>query len=88
MERDRVRKERQKRFMAMRKMQRVRGDREILYRLMVKRINSKNIQRVRSERQNILMANRIKSKVMPKRSSVSHLRNEKRIMMAKKAIER
>jgi hypothetical protein len=73
MERDRVRKERQKRLMAKR----------ILQRDVLKKMNSKEKQIWTREQKK-----RLKSKVMQKRSVVTHLRNEKRIMMAKKAIER
>jgi hypothetical protein len=73
MERDRVMKERQKRLMAKR----------ILQRDVLKKMNSKEKQIWTREQKK-----RLKSKVMQKRSVVAHLRNEKRIMMEKKAIER
>jgi hypothetical protein len=72
MERDRVMKDRQRRFTAKRIMQR-----DLLHILMLKKMNSKEIQiRMREQEK------RIKSKVMQKRR-VTHLRNEKRIMMSK-----
>jgi hypothetical protein len=74
MERNRVRKEAQKRLMAMR--------RDLLHVLTLKKMNSKEIQ-IRTREQE----KRRKSKEMQKRSD-THLRDEKRIMMAKKAIER
>jgi hypothetical protein len=59
--------------------------RELLH--ILKKMNSKEIQIRTREQEKRLMAKRMKSKVMQKRSD-THLRNEKRIMMAKKAIER
>ncbi|XP_062149814.1 uncharacterized protein LOC133858372 [Alnus glutinosa] len=72
MERDRVMRDGQRRFTAKRIMQR-----DLLHILMLKKMNSKEIQiRMREQEK------RIKSKVMQKRR-VTHLRNEKRIMTSK-----
>lgn len=80
MERDRVREEKQEMKLLLKKI----IQRELLH---MKKMNSKEIQIRTTKQEKRLMAKIMKSKVMQKRSG-THWRNEKRIMVAKKAIER
>ncbi|KAE8023681.1 hypothetical protein FH972_009353 [Carpinus fangiana] len=79
MGRDKVRDERQKAKMIV--------QRQLLHKIRLKKMNSKEILIRTRKLQKRLVAEIMKPKVLQERS-VTHSRNKKRIMMAKKAIER
>ena len=79
MGRDKVRNERQKAKMIV--------QRQLLHIIRLKKMNSKEMQMRTRKQQKRLAAKIMKPEVVQERS-VTHSRNEKRIMMAKKAIER